>query len=390
MSLGSAATNISRHMLAKTAERLGLTRQDLRRRRFQLTGWQPGVSQRHPVQPTGAAPVLLTPTGADVLSCPYRLYPELVTGHTPVFWPPEGWKPRPDKPLEEALPFDWDEIYHTRYQQPFQPVVVWRNTIALCNFIEGRLESHARARALTLLQALLDLMKDYSVFEPDGAHGPTAWIENRFEYNNKEVVIPGPWVSGLTNAFAILACLRMRAHLDTTDLARAYANAYLSPHIAGQKRPARWISARDKRGYLWFEEYPTRRGRMLHVKNGHIFAVLALHELSLALPDAGYDRLVRAGATTMEAYAPCYRRQGQSSLYALNWYTKPDYLPNRAMRQLFQLYELTGAAVFKVQGDFFVLDAYPKVTRDLMVTVHINRREAIARRSQMDHAVQDA
>jgi len=119
-------------------------------------------------------------------------------GHPPHIDVPDGWQPHPETPLEQTLPYPWDHTYRTHFKQPFQPVMLWRNTLALCRYIEKDFDPNQRKLALDVLTQLFARMQEFTV-QTDGA----AWIENRFDYRNKEVVLPAPWVSGLGNAFAL-------------------------------------------------------------------------------------------------------------------------------------------------------------------------------------------
>ena len=327
---------------------LQIARNRLRRRLRLLWGgerWWPRI----PAEAELCAPLPELPA---VWSRNYDLLPQTVSGQHPEMLPPEGWRPEPGRDLDAALPYPWDSVYTTHFAQPFQAVKLWRNAMALAAYLEAGPASDDRARAMAVLAALVARMREFTVTE-----GDAAFIENRFDYENEGVRIPGPWVSGINNAFAILACLRLKRHMDLSNEARAYGRAYLTVHDRGTPAPARWISYRDRHRLLWFDEYPQPGGRATRVKNGHIFAVLALHELALHHPDTGADRLVRAGATTIEATVACFRRPGIRSRYALGWWFKGDYLVNRAMRQLYQLYELCGARNFLDYGDLFVADA---------------------------------
>lgn len=378
MNFRAAAYNLSAHAVDWSAQQIATRIETLYRWRFELTGYQRGRSAQRPIQPAEARlRALATTPPADppvmVHCCPYRLLDRPVLGHRPDVPLPEGWVPRAAAPLEDSLPFPWDPLYREDLKHPFQPVKLWRNALVLCDLIEQNPGSTRARSARSILRQLVLRMQEYTV-EAEGA----AWLENRFDYEDREVFIPRPWVSGIGNAFAILACLRMHRHLPTLDLAQRYARAYRTPYVQGQARPERWITARDARGYLWFEEYPTHKGRLLHIKNGHIFAVLALHEMSLLTPEAetraALQAYVRAGASTIAAYAPCLRRPAQTSLYALNWHDKPDYLPARAVRQLYQLSHLTGSQAFLTQGDLFLQDMKDEIDTQTQVDLAATRR----------------
>lgn len=340
------------------------------------------ATSRVPSRPKGARKVELGQgeqgQGLRARVCPYVLLPQPVQGQHPSLRAPDGWQPRPGRGLVGALPFPWDARYTEVYDQPFQPVKLWRNAIALARDLETA-PSPERARATrSILGALLGQMRLYTV-----ENAGVSYLENRFDYTlPNHQLIQGPWVSGIANAFAILTCLRLRPHLDLLPEAEAYARAYFHPQIENGPVQDRWISFLDRRGYLWFEEYPQSGGRATRVQNGHVFAVLALHELSLHRPGQGYDQLARAGATTIAAYAACFRQKRLPPLYALGLPGIPDYLPNRAMRQMFQLYEMTGAERFLRYGDHFTTDWRRKLDPDLEAAVLAQRAASVASRQR--------
>jgi hypothetical protein len=380
MSLRSAAFNLTQHGLIHARHRLAPCTNWVAHRYFDLTGRQAHRRYHHPQRPADAAlKVILPVSGVQAFVRDYALLNHVPLGHRPIFPAAPGWEPRYDGTLEDRLPHPWDPLYQTHYIQDFQPVKLWRNTLTLCEMIETDSDPNKRKMALNTLRALVERMQEFTR-EAEGA----AWLENRFAYINKEVRLPKPWVSGIGNAFAILACLRMRKHLPTTALAHAYARAFQQVYVVGQSKPERWISACDADGYLWFEEYPRPKGRLLHVKNGHIFALLALHEISLLEPNSPYQTLVQAGACTIEAYTPCLRRPGMVSLYAVNWWRKPDYLPARAVRQLYQLYHLTGAQSFLSEGDLFLQDMATAIDPDSKQTLRQIRADILRQRPLAD------
>lgn len=315
--------------------------------------------------------------GRKIRACPYILKPTVVMGQHPKFDPPPGWTPRPDLGLDAALPFPWDDTYQTRFRQTFQPVKLWRNAIALARVLESKPSKETAGAVLEILEDLLARMRHYT-HDENGA----AFLENRFDYTMPDrKVLPAPWVSGIANAFAILACLRLRKHLDLEDEAQRFARAYVTVQDANGPDRGRWISFRDRNGYLWFEEYPRPMGQSTRVQNGHIFAILALHEMAIAFPGQGYDDLVRAGTTTIAAYAAGFRQPGKPPLYAIDLPDKPDYLPDRAVRQMYQLYEMTGAGRFLRYGDHFIQDGKHKIDSSIAATLRKRRATSIAYRA---------
>lgn len=264
----------------------------------------------------------------------------------------------PDPDLH--LPDPWDSIYRKKFRQAMQPVKLWSNANYLAEEIEAAAapgapsEVKVRAKAaMALLAALIARMRDFTVpadpAHPDGA----AFLESRFDFSQANLRIPGPWVSGIANAFAILACCRLVQVLPDAGLQadiRRYADAYLMlRHEAPPPehvQPLRWISYLDADRHLWFEEYPMPDGRVNLVLNGHIFAVMALHQAAALWPGRGYEALVQGGIATVEARFHAFLRRGTSNLYSLCGPRKGDYLPLRTIRQQYELYLLTGAPAF--------------------------------------------
>ncbi|WP_417525595.1 hypothetical protein [Marinovum sp.] len=327
------------------------------------------LGNRRPSRPEGAGPAQLAGLSAPVLIRRYPLAAKVVSSQHPAVDVPAGWTPDPTLPLEQALPFPWEEAYATR--QPFQPVRLWRNAIALRRVSEARADLARQDGIERIARQLAGRMRDFTVHD-----GDAAFIENRFDDPVDPVIPPAPWVSAIANAFAILACGQLAPLAGTAGDRAAYGRAFRRIHAAGTVPPDRWITLRDRHGYLWFDEYPRPAGGSTRVKNGHVFAVLALHELGLE--DPAFLPLVQAGATTMEAYAACFRRPGLRSLYALDLWRKGDYLPNRAMRQLYQLHELTAAPAFLQQGDLFAEDFAHRLADSARQGVQAARSAAVS------------
>jgi hypothetical protein len=258
---------------------------------------------------------------------------------------PEGWRPDATLPLEQALPLPWDEIYRDEFGQNFQPSKLWSNAVALCDALRRHgLDDPRAGQIRDIIAALIDRMRSHTINV-----GRLSFIDNRFRFTTYSIDLPQGWVSGIGNAFAILACCEINRLLPEFALLRdirRYADAFFSICVEGHEPPERWISFVDRNGYLWFEEYPMPGGRANLVLNGHVYATLALFRALAVWPDPAYAELVRAGATTAEAYGLHFLREGAAPLYALRGTARPDYLPERCVRQQYQLFNLTGSKHF--------------------------------------------
>jgi hypothetical protein len=286
---------------------------------------------------------------------PFRLMPaEAFKAHLLHTVPPDGWRPDPGLDLDASLPDAWDATYRMEFGQLFQPVKLWSNANMLARFIEQAASPEDAAAARRILEHMIDRMRMFTLTD-----GTAAFIENRFDFTQHGVHIPGPWVSGIANAFAILACRRMCDVLPHHGLEhdiRAYANAYISAWTEGQAGPDRWISYIDAAGHLWFEEYPMPGGQPDLVLNGHIFAILALHTADALWPGHGYSGFVRGGLATVKADFTKFLRRGKTNIYSLRGPRKSDYLPLRTLRQQYELYLLSGDTVFLKNAVRTVLD----------------------------------
>jgi hypothetical protein len=258
---------------------------------------------------------------------------------------PDGWQCQPGLPLDAALPFPWDADYRERFGQPFQPVRFWQNACALSSELQRRRASGGGVEPVeALLLQLVERMRGYL-----RSTGSVDLVENRFAFREAGMHLAHGWVGGLSNAFVILGCHAMAPVLRGLGLegdVRRLANGFLKTCREGDPPPARWISYVDRNAYLWFEEYPEAGGRANLVLNGHVFCVFALYRAAGLWPGHGYDRLAQAGATTVAAYIPQFRRKGKVNLYALRGTRRSDYLPMRTIRQQYQMYLLTGLDVF--------------------------------------------
>ena len=281
-----------------------------------------------------------------ILVSPYRFCPQdrLESGGGGL--PPNGWTV-PDVPdVDRFLPYPWDALYVNSFKQSFQPVKFWKNAAVLCEAWDRRSAADpARGRLAALIMALVARMRSYTV-----EVGHTSFIENRFDFNSAGMSLKSGWVSAICNAFAILGCCEIARRFPgcgiTRDL-RRLTDAYYTLNVEGRPdHPGRWISFVDSHGYLWFDEYPMADGQPTLVLNGHIFAIFALYKALAILPDSGVHELARAGATTVEAYGPQFRRDGMANLYSLRGASQGDYLPGRTVRQQYQLYKMTGARRF--------------------------------------------
>lgn len=325
-----------------------------------------------PQCPDDAEPNILVGHVEAVLSSRYALAREAVSGNRPLPFPPMGWRPDATLPLEESLPYPWAPT------QEIDTDLLWPNAIALRRAWERGGRTKARGAIEEIAQQLITRMHAHTV--RDGA--ADFLVQQQADVDNP-ICPPAPWVSAVANAQALLACLQLHPLFGTSEDSAAYGAAFRQIHQADSPPPARWISLRDSRGYLWFDEFPQPGGQSSRVMTGHIFALLALHEL--ALEDQAYLPFVQAGITTVEAYANCFRRSGQSNRHALDFKQVENDTPDLAMNAYYQMYELSAAPVFLMEGDAVAKNFASQLDGPLRQAVQATRGAAVAAVARRDY-----
>lgn len=276
-----------------------------------------------------------------------------------------AWVPDPDRPLEQALPEPWSETYRLDFKQDFQPIVFWRNANIIAQFIETSTKPHQQARARAVMSALLARLEAFTLHETY-----RAWVENRFDLIQEGVEIRGPWVSALANAFVILGLRRLMDVSDAPDeiavLIRRYVRPFFTFQMEGGPVQARWFSFITEEGHLWFDEYPMAGGRSNLVLNGHIFALFALNEARALCGQDGLAVLIRGGSHALAENLDAFRRIGKPNVYSLRGTRKSDYLPERTVRQQFEMYHLTGDDRFWTNGVRSAVDCSAHIAPERM------------------------
>jgi hypothetical protein len=138
-----------------------------------------------------------------------------------------------------------------------------------------------------------------------------------------------PWYSAMAQGQAL--SLFVRLHELTRDptyrrAADGVFASFLQPgprlvpgRVAGAGLPpaaAPWVVFVDGRGYLWLEEYASRRPDRTF--NGHIFAAWGLWDYWRMTRDGRAAQLWDGALTTLRAYYPTMRRPGGPSRYCVS------------------------------------------------------------------------
>lgn len=295
-----------------------------------------------------------TPTvvvnSVDVAAKPYEVRPGLDPDLVMTVDAPDGWQPRPDRPLDEQLPEPWPDKYVEVHGQPFNPWAYKVNASLLC--------AHARAHpdeataVEPIARALFQRMLDYTLVEEEAR-----FVIYDFPQEYKGYTVPAGGTSGLGNGSAIAGTLALDQcwpDEDYVDVAYELAEAY---RVLPEDETDLWFSLVTDDGFLWFEEQPLPNGRPSMILNGHVTALTGLYYL---WDRAGHDRdvltLLRAGITAARRYAPEYRRPGRTNCYDLLPPCHDDYGPERTVRQQHVLHALSDDKRFRRLRDQFAVD----------------------------------
>lgn len=162
-----------------------------------------------------------------------------------------------------------------------------------------------------------------------------------------------PWYSAMAQGQALSAFVRLyritgdRQYLDA---AQALFRSFKNPRSVGVP----WTVEVDRSGYLWFEEYA--KDRPDRTFNGHVFAIYGLYEYFQLTGDHDAKLLFQAGLTSVHNYLSEMRHPGWISRYCLQHSVASAKYHIVHVRQLYELYSMTGARRFSRAADQFLAD----------------------------------
>ncbi len=263
--------------------------------------------------------------------------------------PPKGWEPNSKTELDLSLPYSWPKRYINIYKQPFHPYQFFKNAAALCTHYKAT----GNEETLNIIRRLYDRFLQYT----ENFNG-ALFVVYRFRHVYMRQVNVIPWTSGYASGAALLG-LTLIAECAGMNEAENTAEQILDGMarvISTKERPRFWVTFADSSNYLWFEEYPLRQTQQPRVLNGHIRALTGLYYFWTHTRNPTALKLLRAGITTVERYAPEYRIPGETNAYQLLQPSLPDYGPKRTIKQQGILYRMTGDPVFLRYRDMFQTD----------------------------------
>jgi hypothetical protein len=176
-------------------------------------------------------------------------------------------------------------------------------------------------------------------------------------HRDPAAMLRAPWFSAMAQGKALSAFVRLceaTGEQKWRDAAEATFRSFL---IRGPLAGRPWVVHVDTGRYLWFEEFP---GGPLPDRtfNGHIVAIIGLHDYWQLTDDPEALRLIRGGLATLRGYQRLWRTPGGVSRYCMAHAVRSPKYHIVHIGQLLDLYMLTGDATWARLADTFIAD-YP-------------------------------
>lgn len=271
--------------------------------------------------------------------------------------PRPGWTPSDDRsiPLGKRLPIDWSEDYYgdTIYAGRFEPATAYANLIRISNCYAGLVPDQQQA-ASSLIDGLIDHIVSNTMTK-----GGSRFVVRNYDLDRKDHIMKAGWVNGISNGFIIRGLCRVQDVRPTPlvrRLIRQFLNAYKIINNPAARRPRPWFSYVDEMGCLWFDEHPCDDGTASLVLNGHIHALYGLYYGRKHIREPWIDDMLQAAIWTVKIRGPEFRVPGNIPKYDLRPGYKRDYAPARAVRQMMELFRLTGDVAFSELAEIFRSD----------------------------------
>lgn len=247
-------------------------------------------------------------------------------------------------PLENDFPTDQDGIilYNNQYYHPGQIAdegLFLVDTYRQINNQEFLLRAEKYAHKLLELS----LKSNGALYFPYPFDFPLHGL--------KDDVMRAPWYSGMTQGEALSLFSRLYGITHKKEYLMAADQTFQS-FVNFNHNP--WIVNVDDNNYYWIDEYPEENPDQ--TLNGFIFGTFGLYDYYLLKKDSSSRKMLMAAFTTIKHYLPAFRNPGKISFYCLKHKVQNAPYHKIHIRQLNQLYKITGDSFFKTMADNFYQD----------------------------------
>lgn len=255
--------------------------------------------------------------------------------------------------------FDAEGLAITNYngQRVFHPVdSAWKLMVVADSY-----EQTQDPRDWDILQKNLDHAISRSVVDSQGGR----WFVYEFDHSHRDMHMRAPWISGMSQGMMLSLISRMN-DLRPSDELQKYAKEIFQTFLKKRTPGEFWVTNpvpcpnNASLTCVFLEEYPID-DRETHVVNGHIYAMLGLHDYYRMSKDPEAKKLFEDAAFAIANAFDTYRNPGGPSFYAVSdfgketWETPTSYHLG-VIPELRSLTKITGDPLYNQQADILVSD----------------------------------
>lgn len=240
-------------------------------------------------------------------------------------------------------------LYHD--ERVYHPVdLVWNMMLLADSY-----DTTKNSRYWNMLEANLKYALDGSELDSSGAR----WFVYRFDHSHNDMHMRAPWVSAMSQGMMLSIISRMYDHHPSEEL-KQYANEIFESFLAKRKVGNFWVTNEvpcpDTASIpcLFLEEYPID-DKETHVINGHIYAMLGLHDYYRMTKNSQAKDLFERSAHAIAHSFTTYRNPGAPSFYAISSFGKetwgtPESYHMGVIKELESLTKITGDSLYQQQA----------------------------------------
>lgn len=191
------------------------------------------------------------------------------------------------------------------------------------------------------------------------------WFVYKFNHSHNEMHMRSPWVSGMSQGMLLSVISRMYAHHPSPEL-KQYADEIFKSFLVERQEGQFWVTNEvncpddPSLTCTFLEEYPLD-DKETHVVNGHIYAMLGLHDYYRMTGNPEAKEIFERAAHAIAHSFNTYRNPGAPSFYAVSDFGKetwgtPDNYHSGVIKELESLARITGDPIFQQQADLLTAD----------------------------------
>jgi heparosan-N-sulfate-glucuronate 5-epimerase len=198
-------------------------------------------------------------------------------------------------------------------------------------------------------------------------------IENQTEQNDFSVLnynynwpvnkMVAPWRSGLANGVALQVLIKAHSITQNEKYLKT-AKKFLNSFYVEVKNGG--VTYKSESSGWWFEEYADEGGYISRVLNGHMFALVGIHEYFVYTNDSSANYLFQLGLKGLKENLSKYDKGDGNSFYDLLGRPTNIKYHNIHIDLLNQLFQITGDPIYKSYSDKWKAYKHPSLITRLV------------------------